>query len=134
MRRVPMHPGFLDQLRQCRHPLIAVVVALVLLQSLVAGLATAQAALANPLDASALCHGAGEEPPASGAPASGMHRELCCTFCAATAPALLAVTPPVVGRIGGTGADRLSVAAHDLVAIPRYAVRAGPSQAPPSVA
>jgi hypothetical protein len=37
-------PGFLEQLRQCRRPLIAVVVMLVVLQALVSGLASARAA------------------------------------------------------------------------------------------
>jgi hypothetical protein len=54
-----MPTGFLALLRQCRAALIAVTVALLVLQTLVAGLATAQAAplAADPFDAT--CHGAG---------------------------------------------------------------------------
>jgi len=64
-------PGFLDQLRCCRRPLIAVVVMLMVLQALVSGLASARAAAmsASPFDAGVICHGAangiggGAEPP-----------------------------------------------------------------------
>jgi hypothetical protein len=127
--------GFLDQLRHCRRPLIAVAVMLVVLQALVGSLASARSAafLASPFAAAGvICHGGGSsEPPAEGTPVSGGARELCCTFCAAAAPALLSVTPPVIGHVEPAGADRVARPAHDLVLISRRAVRAGPSQAPP---
>jgi hypothetical protein len=109
---------------------------LVVLQALVGGLASARAAalLASPFDAAVICHGAGSEPPAGGAPASGGTRELCCAFCAAAAPLLLSVTPPVVGLVQHAGTDQLATPARDPVLIARRAVRAGPSQAPPRFA
>jgi len=130
--------GFLDQLRQCRRPLIAVTVMLVVLQALVGGLASARSAaqLASPFDGAVICHGAGggSEPPANGAPAPGAARELCCAFCAAAAPALLSVTPPVIGHMWRAQANRLATPERDLVLIASRAVRAGPSQAPPRFA
>jgi hypothetical protein len=135
-------PGFLEQLRQCRRPLVAVVVMLVVLQALVSGLASARAAAmsASPFDVGVICHGAGNgvangaEPPAGDPFGSSAARDLCCAFCAAAAPALLTVTPPVVGYVGRTGTDRLTSLARNFVLIVPRAVRAGLSQAPPTFA
>ena len=128
----------MDQLRHCRRPLIAVAVMLVVLQALVSGLASARAAVmsANPFDAGVICHGAGGGPelPADDSSGLGFARDLCCTFCAAAAPALLTVTPPVVGHVERDGTRRLTPPARDHVLITRRAVRAGLSQAPPSFA
>jgi hypothetical protein len=126
--------GFLDILRQCRRPLIAVAIALVVLQTFVAGLAVAQSSsFLEPFEAGVICHGAGGAEPASD-PASDSHKALCCLFCAATAPALLPVTSPVSGRIEHAAVGRVPSASHDVVLIVPRAVRAGPSQAPPSLA
>src|SRR5262249_49694257 len=134
-------PGFLDQLRQCRRPLIAVVVVLVLLQALVSGLASARAATmsASPFDAGVICHGAGNwagggtEPlvddSSGSSPESGAASDLCCAFCAAAAPAVLMVTAPVVGHVGRAATDGLTRSARDHVLIVARAVRAGLSQA-----
>jgi hypothetical protein len=139
VREVVVPTGFLALLRQCRAPLIAVAIALVVLQTLVAGLATARAAslpAAAPFDA--ICHGAGgpgggADQPADGAPHSGKARDVCCAFCAATAPAVLPVASPIAGRFEHTpDASRATVG--DIVLIARRAVRVGPSQAPPSFA
>jgi len=118
---------------------------LVVLQALATGLATAPAAAmsanpANPFDAAVICHGAGNwavggaEPPADDSSGSRAARDLCCVFCAAAAPALLTVTPPVVGRVERAGTDRLTLPARDHVLTISRAVRAGLSQAPPSFA
>jgi len=132
-----MTPGFLDQLRQCRRPLIAVVVMLVVLQALVSGLASARAAAMSvtPFDVGVICHGAGggAELPADDPSGSGFTRDLCCTFCAVAAPVLLTVTAPVVGHVERAGTDRLTLPARDVLIAART-VRAGPSQAPPSFA
>jgi Protein of unknown function (DUF2946) len=135
-------PGFLEQLRQCRRPLIAVVVMLVVLQVLVSGLASARAAAmsTSPFDVAVICHGAGNgaengsEPPADDPSGSGAARDLCCAFCAAAAPALLTVTPLVVGHVGRARTDRLTPLARNFVLIAHRAVRAGLSQAPPTFA
>jgi hypothetical protein len=133
-----MTPGFLSQLRYCRRPLIAVAVMLVALQALVSGLASARAAVmsANPFNAGVICHGAGGglELPSGDPSGSGVVRDLCCTFCAAAAPVLLTVTPPVVGPVERAGTDGLTPPARDHVLIAQRAVRAGLSQAPPSFA
>jgi hypothetical protein len=137
-----MTPGFtqgsLDQLRHCRRPRIAVAVMLVVLQALVSGLASARAAVmsANPFDAGVICHGAwgGPELPPDDSSGSGFARDLCCAFCATAAPALLTVTPPVVGHVERAGTDRITLPARDHVLITPRAVRAGLSQAPPSFA
>jgi hypothetical protein len=137
-----MTPGFLDQLRHCRRPLIASVVMLVVLQALASGLASARAAAmsANPFEAGVICHGAangtrgGTEPPADNSSGSGAARDLCCAFCAAAAPALLTVTPPIVGHVERAGTRHLTLPARDHVLIAARAVRAGLSQAPPTFA
>jgi Protein of unknown function (DUF2946) len=134
-------PGFLDQLRQCRRPLIAVVVMLVLLQALVSGLANARAATmsASSFDA-VICHGGGggtellaDDSPGSSRD-SGAAKDLCCAFCAAAAPAVLTVTAPVIGHVGWTATDSLTRSARAHVVIAARAVRAGLSQAPPRFA
>src|SRR5262249_9600559 len=116
----------------------AVVVMLVLLQSLVSGLASARAATmsASPFDAGVICHGAGggTEPLADDSSGSGATRDLCCAFCAAAAPAVLTVTALVVGHVGRAGTDGLTHSAPDRVLIVARAVRAGLSQAPPRFA
>jgi DUF2946 family protein len=135
-------PGFLEQLRQCRRPLNAVVIMLVVLQALVSGLTSARAAAmsASPFDIGVMCHGAGTgagngaAPPADDPSGSGAARDLCCAFCAAAAPALLTVTPSVVGHVGRAKTDRFSPLALDFVLIAHRAVRAGLSQAPPTFA
>jgi hypothetical protein len=135
-------PGFLEQLRQCRRPLIAVVVMLVVLQALVAGLASGRAAAmsASPFDAGVICHGAangtggGAAPPADDRSGSDAASDVCCAFCAAAAPALLTATPPIVGHVGRAGARHLTLDARDHIVIAARAVRAGLSQAPPSFA
>lgn len=129
-----MSTGFLELLRQCRRPFIAVAIALVLVQTVVAGLATAQAAaVLEPFEAGAICHGAGGSATDPAQPDSGKAWDRCCAFCAATAPALLPVTPPVAGRIERAQDGSPPSASHDIVLIARRAVRAGPSQAPPSL-
>jgi hypothetical protein len=114
--------------------LIAVAIALVVVQTFVAGLASAQSASISGSEAlGVICHGTGgAEPPAGSAPPFGKARDICCAFCAAAPPAVLPVTPPAIGRVEHAGDDGLPATAHDIVLIAKRAVRAGPSQAPPS--
>jgi hypothetical protein len=126
--------GFLAILRQSRRPLIAVAIALTVLQTLVVGIATAQAAASlEPFEAGVICHGAvGQDPPSD--PASDTHKALCCAVCIATASALLPPMPLVAkGRERVADGTVLAVS-NAIVLIARRAVRAGPSQAPPSLA
>jgi hypothetical protein len=116
--------------------LIAVAIALVGVQTFAAGLATAQSASLSGSDPfGVICHGAGgAEPPVGSVPPSRMMRDICCAFCTAAGPAMLPVTPPAIGRVEHAGDDGLPATARDIVLITRRAVRAGPSQAPPSFA
>jgi hypothetical protein len=126
--------GFLAILRQSRRPLIAVAIALTVLQTLVVGIATAQAAVSlEPFEAGVICHGAGGQDPLSD-PASDAHKALCCAVCIATAPALLPPMPLVAGRLERAADGVPPAASQAIVLIARRAVRAGPSQAPPSLA
>jgi DUF2946 family protein len=119
-----------------------IAVALVVLQTVVAGLATAQAAAAlAPFDG-VICHGAG---PGGAGPADGTapsdtqapaqnQSNACCAFCTAASPALLLLKPPVPMR-ADVARELGSTVPHDrVVAIAWRAVRAGSSQAPPSIA
>jgi hypothetical protein len=129
-------------LRRCRRPIVAIAVALVVLQSLAAGLATAQAAAAavpNPFD-SAICHGAGGNGAGGGQDGTGsadprgsdQHANTCCAFCLAATSGLPAFGAP---DMPGLHRVRVFISAVSHVAaapIPWRAVRAGFSQAPPS--
>lgn len=117
-----------------RRPVAVIALWLVVLQSFLSGVATAQAgaALADPLAAAVICHGiSGESDP--GAPASpdaGGVRHLCCSYCLAAAPALL---PPSwqVARADQAAGTTVLPLSHFIIVVAREAVRAGPSQAPP---
>jgi hypothetical protein len=156
-REIPVPAGCLHLLRRCRRPLIAVAVALVWLQSVVAGVAAARAfSLADALAGQSvftlgiICHGAGtvaEDDVAesglavqagAGDPSSDTARHqnwnLCCTSCIATPAAVLAaavlMSEPVAHHVGRWTAPFDGQA----VIVPRRAIRAGPSQAPPFAA
>jgi hypothetical protein len=124
---------FIAALRQLRHPIVLIAVATLVLQTLVAGLATAHAAarLATfGADAIVLCHGND-----AGDPAGPGHRQAaheCCAFSAAAEPAALsAFVTPVLTRLVPAWRVELP-SAPDVRTIPR-AIRAGSSQAPPAV-
>ena len=124
-----MPTGFLALLRQCRRPLIAVAIGLVVMQTLAAGLSAAQAAAliaSGPFGA--ICHGTGE---GGTAPAPGKAWDACCALCAVAAPALLPVAPPAAAGDLVVAGNPMLAASPDIVLIARRAVRAGPSQAPP---
>jgi hypothetical protein len=126
--------GFLDILRQCRRPLIAIAIALVVLQTLVTGIALAQSATSlEPFDAGVICHAGGDGSTSTSDLPSDSHKALCCVFCIATAPALLPAAPPVTQRLALVAQNGSSAASQDIVLIARRAVRAGPSHAPPSL-
>ena len=118
-----------------RRPIAVIALWLVVLQSFLTGVATAQAgaAMADPLAAAVICHsgGGGGDPSAPAPPDTGAAWHLCCSYCMAAAPALL---PPSaqVGRADGSRC-RLPVLplSNFIIVIAREAVRAGPSQAPP---
>jgi hypothetical protein len=118
-----------------RRRLIAVIALwLVVLQSFLTGVATAQAgaAIADPLAAAVICHsvGGGGDPAAPARPDTGAVWHLCCSYCMAAASALV---PPSfqIGQAEGAVETTVLSLADFLIVIAREAVRAGPSQAPP---
>jgi DUF2946 family protein len=114
-----------------RRRLVAVIALwLVVLQSFLTGVATAQAgaAMSDPLAAAVICHssGGGGDPADPAVPDAGKVWHLCCT----AAPVLL---PPSaqVARADVRVVTVVLPLADFIIVIAREAVRAGPSQAPP---
>jgi hypothetical protein len=122
---------FIAAMREFRRPLVGLAAAIMILQTLVAGLGAPAAAqiAAGGLDAGVLCHGNGE--PAGSNPTPAVHD--CCTFCTNTGPAALACNTGAVTRLEKFQTTRATDIARDIVIVPR-AVRAGPSQGPPAIA
>jgi Protein of unknown function (DUF2946) len=135
--------GFFAVLRRCRRPIVMIAAVLIVLQTLLAGGAAATAAADRNLQGltgGVICHaaagdGAGgtssAEAPATPAPDTGQHGNLCCGFCAVAAPAIL---PPADGAPSCLADARVVSAAlaHGDRILPAWrAVRAGSSQAPP---
>jgi hypothetical protein len=118
----------------CRRPTVLIAAWLIVLQAFLAGVAAAQtAAMAASDPLNAICHGAGGADANDGtAPQSAEFEHLCCAHCISAAPA---IAPPDAPR-----AAPLRLASRPLawpsftVVIARGAVRAGPSQAPPTPA
>jgi hypothetical protein len=123
---------FIAALRQLRRPLALLAATILLLQAFVTGLAggsvAAQIATFG-VDAAVICHGNSDD---GSAPASAAAHE-CCVFCAASGPVLLSAGALVIDRLKPAryvGAAENPGDVHPI----RRAVRAGPSQAPPTVA
>ena len=118
----------------CRRPTVLIAVWLIVLQAFLAGVVAAQAAAmaaSDPL--SAICHGAGGAGANDGtAPQSAKIEHLCCAHCISAAPAIAAPDAPraAPARL----ASRPLACSSFTVVIARGAVRAGPSQAPPTPA
>jgi len=119
-------------------PAAAIALWLVVLQSFLSGFALAQAgaAMADPLGAAVICHsgGGGGDPAAPERPDAGAVWHLCCSYCMATAPALLPPPSALAGRADAGIATAVHRLADFIVVIARQAVRDGPSQAPPGQA
>ena len=122
---------FIAALRQSRRPLVALAAAILLMQTLVAGLASGDTAarIATFGADAVICHGNGE----GGSTPAGKAAHDCCTFCTNPGPVALSADTPVLDRL--TPAYRIAQADHVSDVRPlRRAVRAGPSQAPPTIA
>lgn len=122
---------FIQALRELRFPIVVLAAAAIVLQTLVAGIATGHAAsrlASGDAGAAILCHGDGTD---EGAPAAQIIHQ-CCTFGTSAGPS--AAPPELVslGALSTRQADRLLAPSHDLQRLAR-AIRAGPSQAPPVV-
>jgi hypothetical protein len=124
---------FITALRQLQRPLVLLAVAILLVQTLVAGLASAHAAARIATfgaDAGVICHGDGED---GSTPAGTPVAHECCAFCNNPGPVALSAGVPVIDRL--TPAHRAGAAhAPADVRAGRRAIRAGPSQAPPTTA
>ena len=134
MREVRVPTGFAAE--SCRHVIVALATWLIVLQAFLAGVAAAQAA-ATPASAvgDAICHSS--SPSADGpdgtAPENGKVAHLCCVACTSAAPALAApAAPKPLRRLAP--ASRPAAFASFIVVIAPGAIRAGLSQAPPSLA
>ena len=120
---------FIAALRQLRRPIVLLAAAILVVQTLVAGLATAHAAarlVASGAEAGVICHGNGDD----GSAPSGQAAHDCCTLCTTAGPVALSPGTTVLGHL-----DMLR-RAEPLVPFrepmrPLRAIRAGPSQAPP---
>ncbi|HZO48149.1 MAG TPA: hypothetical protein VFB68_19795 [Xanthobacteraceae bacterium] len=124
---------FIAALRQLQRPLVMLAAAILLVQTLAAGLASAHTAARIATfgaDAGVICHGADDD---GSTPAGPPAAHDCCTFCSNPGPVALSADAPVIDRL--TPADRTPGAdAPGDVRPGRRAIRAGPSQAPPTAA
>jgi DUF2946 family protein len=132
MREVTVPTRFAAHRRS--RPIVLVMAWLVLLQAFLAGFATAQAGAmlaSNPVDV--ICHSSGAADPSDGtAPDKRLH--LCCAYCLSAAPAVPPPDAPRASMPQARQAARPIVVSGFNVIISPGAVRAGPSQAPPSQA
>ena len=117
----------------CRHAIALIAAWLVALQAFLAGVATA-AMLAAPAAIDVICHGSGSGGGATDgtAPETAKIEHLCCVSCTSAAPAL---PPPAAPRLAEVQQiPRLAIVLSFTFVISPGAIRAGPSQAPPSLA
>ncbi len=134
-----MKLGLIAHLRRYRRPAVVIAAGLIAVQAFLAGLVMAQAALMPAPDLSddagfaVICHGnggSGSDPGTAPEPAKSQHP--CCLTCAAGA-----VPAAVPAQLIVLRADRPRLLAPPFfsaaIRIAPRAVRAGPSQAPPSL-
>jgi hypothetical protein len=121
---------FIAALRQLQRPLVALAAAILVMQTLVAGLAsgTTAARVATFGADAVICHGTGQD---GSAPAGTGAAHECCTFCTNAGPVTLTAGVVVLDRLAP--ADHIAWAGNpgDFRLTGR-AIRAGPSQAPPT--
>jgi hypothetical protein len=124
--------NFFTYLRKFRRTIVVIATGLVLLQAMLAGLATAHAVAlaANPF-AGAICHGVGNADPADGASPDKDLAALCCALCMAVTYALASGHAQVATPLDLGGAAGMPALRRPVIAVNTHAVRAGASQAPP---
>jgi len=127
--------GLVARLRRYRRPAVVFAAGLVAVQAFLAGLTVAQALTANlpGADFTVICHGNGgaAQDPAGPDPATTQHP--CCDACAAAAtPAMLPAQLTAL-RTERWRTFASPVLSAVLVRVTARAVRAGASQAPPSI-
>jgi hypothetical protein len=138
--------GLIARLRLCRRPAVMMAAGLLAVQALLAGLAMAQAALmltpnlADVAGFAVICHGNGGTDAGNGSardPAKtdpGESQHACCESCAAGAPPATLPAQLIVLRSDRCRAFKSRALCAASVSIAPRAVRAGLSQAPPSLA
>jgi hypothetical protein len=120
---------FIAALRELRYPLVVLAVGILILQTLVAGLASAHAAAraaAFGSEIAVICHSNGADDSSSG---TNRPAHDCCTFCTAGDVATVQAGVTVLDLIGPRRLAR-AAAIIDIRPLSR-AIRAGPSQGPP---
>jgi hypothetical protein len=114
---------------------------LLVLQAFLAGVATARAGAmlaSGSIDSAAICHTLAGDDRSGGEPADGAAPDaikawhLCCAGCTVSAHA--APSAPDVATVEPLHVTLLPAPAGFAVVLPRGAIRAGPSQAPPTLA
>ena len=134
-----MKLGLIARLRRYRRPAVALAAGLMAAQAFLAGLVMAQAALMLapdlPEDAAfaVICHGNGGSPSDPGtAPDPAKSQHPCCVTCAAGAAPAVLPAPLTVLRADRPRRLETAFFVPATIRIAPRAVRAGPSQAPPS--
>jgi hypothetical protein len=134
--------GLIARLRPFRRPAVMVAAGLIAAQAVLAGVAIAQAALVpapNPAgDATfaVICHGNGGSDSNNGSapPEPGENHHPCCVSCVAGAPPAMLPEQLIVLRADRSRVLKSPFFSAASIRIAPRAVRAGPSQAPPSLA
>jgi hypothetical protein len=122
---------FIAALRQLQRPLVTLAAAILVVQTLVAGLASGDTAarIATFGADAVICHNSGED----GSAPVGTAAHPCCTFCTNAGPVVLTATAVLLDHL--TPANRIARAdTPGDVRLSGRAIRAGPSQAPPTTA
>jgi len=133
--------SLIARLRRRRRPAVLIAAGLIAVQAVLAGLAMAEAALvltpslADIADFAVICHGnggAGSDHRTAPGPAENQHP--CCASCAAAAPPATLPEQLIALRLDRCGALKSQIVCAAVILIAPRAVRAGRSQAPPSLA
>ena len=122
---------FITALRQLQRPLVMLAAAILVVQTLVAGMASAHVAgqLATFGADAVICHSNGED----GSTPVGAAAHECCVFCTNPGPVALSPDMPLIDQVApARRADEADTPGD--VRLARRAIRAGPSQAPPTIA
>jgi hypothetical protein len=122
---------FIAALRQLRRPIALIAASILVLQTLVAGLAGAHAAArlaADGTEFGVLCHGNGGD---GSTPGTDTAHD-CCIFCTANGPVALTPAWVVLAQFRVLRHADACFSPRDLNRSPR-AIRAGPSRAPPTL-
>jgi hypothetical protein len=128
--------GFIAPLRSLCLPIVPIAAALIAVQALFAGFATGRAAVIlepGQFDITVMCHGGDSDPTGGPAPDPIDPRHLCCMACAAGPPPATLPKLPLPARADACRSLTSPLVPADHGRIVLRAMRAGLSQAPPSI-